>query len=431
VVNCGPSGEGLPEDQCIFVRGFRVARKFMILPRLRAAAGPNPDLEGCDEEPDDVELIPIPASPKYRDPLRILLELIAEKAPNCDMVLVRDDDLSQLAGIHDWEDTPLESLQLDALLSQLRISEPKIHDIPSEPETVSVATLSTVFNELAIVGKKSHSQPQHGVMHSRSFDTSSPKVFDTTEFPGPSLLVDGYVSRTFQPRRAAQYFLNLLKRDSLPSVEASSLPYRESHFFVVGPITQDVPRQPEGFDTSSRPLDRAIVGRGSVVPQTMWSPHTATEKRLQVEEAVLQMPIFFESVEGILGISLEDVASGRCDALRGAEEYAPLGGKTTTHIRIWWPGYKVFKRQVQIRDETSERNPITISKFAHHIGRSVDAFLKACEPDPRCTDIRHQLWQIGGPGDIQPERSGIIVIGAIHVAAGSWMPILQLNRYLV
>lgn len=34
----------LPEDQSIFLRGFRVARKFKILPpRLKAAAGPNPD----------------------------------------------------------------------------------------------------------------------------------------------------------------------------------------------------------------------------------------------------------------------------------------------------------------------------------------------------------------------------------------------------
>jgi len=134
------------------------------------------------------------------------------------------------------------------------------------------------------------------------------------------------------------------------------------------------------------------------------------------------MPIFFESVEGILGISLETAASGRCHALRGAKEYAPLGRRFTTDIRICWPGYKAFKREVQIRDEANVCNPITISKFAYHIGRSVDAFLKACEPDPGCTDFK---WQID-PSGIQ--RSDIMVIGAIHVSAGSWMPILQLNR---
>ena len=50
-------------------------------------------------------------------------------------------------------------------------------------------------------------------------------------------------------------------------------------------------------------------------------------------------------------------------------------------ISIQWPGYKEFKRQVQIRGETGERNPITISQFAHNIGRCVDTFLKVKPPD--------------------------------------------------
>ena len=41
-----------------------------------------------------------------------------------------------------------------------------------------------------------------------------------------------------------------------------------------------------------------------------------------------------------------------------------------------WPGYNEFKRQVQIRDETPAKNPITNAKFANHIGRSVEAFLR-------------------------------------------------------
>ncbi|KAH8983986.1 hypothetical protein EDB86DRAFT_168552 [Lactarius hatsudake] len=104
VLNRGPDGENLPEDQCIFIRGFRVTRKLRILPpKLRGAAGPNPDPEGYNEEPD-LELIPIPLVSEYRDPLRILLEYIAEEAPpNCEMVLVHDDDLARLDldGIYD------------------------------------------------------------------------------------------------------------------------------------------------------------------------------------------------------------------------------------------------------------------------------------------------------------------------------------------
>ncbi|KAI9439531.1 hypothetical protein H4582DRAFT_1812889, partial [Lactarius indigo] len=227
------------------------------------------------------------------------------------------------------------------------------------------------------------------------------------------LLVDGYIAQTFHSRRAEQYFFDLLKSNSIPQIETVSYPDREGHFFFVRPTNtrHALVRQP--FDTSSRPLDCAVVHRGIVVPQTLWSPYTITDRRRHVEEAVLQMPIFFEGIDGRLGLSLQAAAAGRCHGLRNAQEFAPLGQKSTTHIRIVWLGYKDFKRQVQIRDETSEHNPITISRFAHHIGRFVDAFLR---------------WQIG-PSGIQ--RSDIIVIGAVHVTAGSWMPILQLNRYIL
>jgi len=107
-------------------------------------------------------------------------------------------------------------------------------------------------------------------MHSLDISPgTSHNVFRTTSTKLPSLLVDGYVSHAYQSGRAEEYFLNLLKGNFLSSVEALSFPDRESHFFVVGPITQDVPRQLEPFDPSSGLLDRAVVSRGSVVPQEM------------------------------------------------------------------------------------------------------------------------------------------------------------------
>ncbi|KAI9442283.1 hypothetical protein H4582DRAFT_1270928 [Lactarius indigo] len=140
------------------------------------------------------------------------------------------------------------------------------------------------------------------------------------------------------------------------------------------------------------------------------------------------MPIFFGGVDGRLGLSLEAAAAGRCHGLRNAQQFIPLGRNSTTHVRIAWPGYKDFKRQVQIRDETSKHSPISISRLAHHIGRSVNAFLKACELDSESADDRRELWEIGPCGI---RRSDIIVIGAIHVSVGSWMPILQLCRYIL
>jgi hypothetical protein len=61
------SRQNLPEDQCIFIRGFRVVRTTNILSKLKGAAGPNPSLEDVhdDNEPDK-ELISTPASTKVK-----------------------------------------------------------------------------------------------------------------------------------------------------------------------------------------------------------------------------------------------------------------------------------------------------------------------------------------------------------------------------
>ncbi|KAH9174158.1 hypothetical protein EDB89DRAFT_1904657 [Lactarius sanguifluus] len=102
----GPSGDDLPEDQCIFVRGFRVARAFKLFPRLRGAAGYAPDPSGPD---------------KY----------IAGRAPDCDLVLVHDDDLDRLRRIGDG--TSLETLQADALVGCLQNSGPEIARVGYDP----------------------------------------------------------------------------------------------------------------------------------------------------------------------------------------------------------------------------------------------------------------------------------------------------------
>ncbi|KAH9031012.1 hypothetical protein EDB85DRAFT_1389381 [Lactarius pseudohatsudake] len=122
----GPSGRGLPEDQCIFVRGFRVGRAFKLFQRLKGAAGHAQDPGEHDSEPE-LEAVSIPSFPKYKDPLHVLLEYIAERAPDCDLVLVHDDDLDRLCRTGDG--TSLETLQPDAVMGCLQRSEPEIGQV--------------------------------------------------------------------------------------------------------------------------------------------------------------------------------------------------------------------------------------------------------------------------------------------------------------
>lgn len=96
------------------------------------------------------------------------------------------------------------------------------------------------------------------------------------------------------------------------------------------------------------------------------------------------------------------------------------------------------------RDETHSRNPITMARFMKHIGTSVDTFfrVRSSRFDNHCPQMilstglhvndyvaTNHRWQIGEAGGIKQEDA--IVIGAINASAGSWMPILQLNRYVL
>ncbi|KAI0276558.1 hypothetical protein BGY98DRAFT_984991 [Russula aff. rugulosa BPL654] len=165
-------------------------------------------------------------------------------------------------------------------------------------------------------------------------------------------------------------------------------------------------------------LDRRVVGYGTVVPQSLWIPFAVADRIRHVQDAELQMPIFFLHTDRRLGLPLDAAVIGLCDTLLNAQLPAPVGPQVTTHIRIG------FKRQVQIRDETPQHNTITLSKFAQHVARSVDAFIKSRQLD---TENPVPQWQIG-EGGVQPHE--ILIIGAIQVSSGGWMPILQLTRYI-
>ncbi|KAI9440544.1 hypothetical protein H4582DRAFT_1937640 [Lactarius indigo] len=241
------------------------------------------------------------------------------------------------------------------------------------------------------------------------------------------LLVDGYISRAFNPKGAEEYFSHLLKTKNWKVLHLTLPSPREpSVVFVIQEASRHL-QTPPFMDSNGVPfwlLDYAIKEPGTVVPQTLWIPHHKNDLKQHVEEANLQLPIFFIHGNGSLGLSLEAAALGQCRTLRDANVHAQLGGKNHhTHPNL---GYQDFKRQVQIRDETTAHNPITVAKFAQHVGRSVDAFLGFVSKEN--LNSSKPNWEIGNSGI---NRANIRVIGAVHVSAGSWMPILQLNFYVI
>ena len=162
-----------------------------------------------------------------------------------------------------------------------------------------------------------------------------------------SLLTDGYITRSFQIEPATQYFCNVLGISTVPPLKALSFPGRESIFLAVDHAT--APKiLPHVSDENGRDfwvLDRKISSGGPVVPQGI-PPPTDTDVGGRADLSDLQFPIFFENVDGKLGIPLEAAAAGQCGTLRNAQEYAQLGASSTAYICIAVSGQSMQKEVV-------------------------------------------------------------------------------------
>jgi hypothetical protein len=134
---------------------------------------------------------------------------------------------------------------------------------------------------------------------------------------------------TFTPRLAEIYITHLFKVDT-SAIQAFS---HQGAFYVWNQPT--IWTQPPLY-FNGRPgwlLDYPIRPGGSVVPQKFWFPQGQGDWRRYVEQARLQMPLYFVNADGTLGVPIVNAAAGQM-YLRGAGEPVPFGDKTTTKIRI-------------------------------------------------------------------------------------------------
>ncbi|KAI0262341.1 hypothetical protein BC834DRAFT_394552 [Gloeopeniophorella convolvens] len=238
----------------------------------------------------------------------------------------------------------------------------------------------------------------------------------------PDIYVDGCIAYTFGPRCTETYLRYLFKAPSEPSLlrwnvegwpgactTAQAIPGTVSQPLL---IEEGQPRWL--LDYNARPW------AGTIIRQRLWAPPGDAARRKYVDEAALLFPIFFVQIDGTVGLSLRDATEGRGLFLRLADTPAPVGSVATTHIRILWPGFErdPFVRQIQLRDDTNNRNPITLARLAQHVGRSVDKFYKDYKDREGCD----ANWRLGEGG---VEHRRIILLGIVHVSAGTWQPLLM------
>src|SRR5712671_5979040 len=141
---------------------------------------------------------------------------------------------------------------------------------------------------------------------------------------GPNdILVDGFLASMFTPHDAHNFFAVLLKVPNF--LQHYHIWYSQGAWCMM----PNVPYFQPPFPNTPRLLDLS-VGRtqGTVVPQSRWAPTDEVDVRRHVEDATLQLPVFFVNHHGGIGFWLPEILQGRDQDLVDGNTEAPLGGKT-------------------------------------------------------------------------------------------------------
>ena len=149
------------------------------------------------------------------------------------------------------------------------------------------------------------------------------------------LLVDGFIARTFGSEDANSYLALLLQDPSSKNfLQYYGISHHQGAWYITDNSNLVQGRSPGVPLQIAPPLDYVAMAFGTVVPQKRWAPANEADYSYFVEKALLQLPIFFVNCNGEVGFPLSDILRG-CDRdLRNANDFAPLGGKFSTHIRV-------------------------------------------------------------------------------------------------
>ncbi|KAG7443628.1 uncharacterized protein BT62DRAFT_878195, partial [Guyanagaster necrorhizus] len=163
------------------------------------------------------------------------------------------------------------------------------------------------------------------------------------------------------------------------------------------------------------------------VPQLMYKPHTSSDRRRYVEEVNLDPPIYFWVQDpSECGLPLSDALHSRVRRLIDRDEPMFKDRGPSVSVRIEWPGYRPWSRQIPARDFRTPPCPITRSKLAKNVAKCVQRFIQERQAVPMEDDSSPD-WRVGTqPNTIRVED--LVLVSLHHVSMGSWQPHLRLRR---
>ncbi|KZT09952.1 uncharacterized protein LAESUDRAFT_645596 [Laetiporus sulphureus 93-53] len=164
--------------------------------------------------------------------------------------------------------------------------------------------------------------------------------------------------------------------------------------------------------------------RGQLVLQKTYRPHTQSDRKRYVEEVKLEAPImFYVTNPETCGISLRDAINSRFMSLKDRDDPVLVDRGPSVSIRINWPGYVPWSKQIPTRDFRSPPQPITRAKLAKGVARVVQRFIDDMQTRNMEEDAE-PAWRVGAHGITLDDLD---LVGLQHVSMGSWQAHLCLR----
>ncbi|KAF9076540.1 hypothetical protein BDP27DRAFT_802711 [Rhodocollybia butyracea] len=168
---------------------------------------------------------------------------------------------------------------------------------------------------------------------------------------------------------------------------------------------------------------------GPFIPQNMYKPHTNSDRLRHVEEIDLDEPIYFWMENpSECGISLSDALHSRVRRLLDRDKTVFEGRGPSVSIRLEWPGYRPWSRQIPTKDFRTPPGPITRAKLAKNVAKCVLRFISERQ-NHSLEDEYNSRWRVSS-GKSSIKLEDLILVSFHHVSMGSWQPHLRLARPL-
>ncbi|KAG9312927.1 hypothetical protein JVU11DRAFT_6361 [Chiua virens] len=166
-------------------------------------------------------------------------------------------------------------------------------------------------------------------------------------------------------------------------------------------------------------------GTKDFVPQTVYQPYTEADRKRYIREVELQPTILFQSDDPFdMGIRLDDALKQRLKNLQGRDERMFVHCGPSVSIRIQWPGYQSWSKQIPTKDFRNPKGPITKAKLAKNIATCIKHFIEDMQGKPMEAES-DKRWKVG---ERYIKVEDLILVSLHHVSKGSWQPQLRLRR---